>query len=196
MNSDAPKEHTVISENTVTQSETQPIILDDIKDLKDVVIEEVLEEVKEKVEDIKADVIKVVSDTKVELLEAKNELISKVPDALADIKLKIKKDISEGKIKLNSPSDIPIVVMHILKEDMKPVIESILKDVIAGIELEPHIKAILKEAIEGDWYDVLKILKENSSEIVGDVAQEVAEKALKTGCFGLMALVMKAMKKQ
>ena len=192
MNSDAPKEHSDASESTHPTTPVEPKTLDDVVvEAKDVV----LEEVGEKVNEVKGNVIKVIVDTKVELVEAKNELISKVPDALADIKLKIKKDISEGKIKLNSPSDIPIIVMHILKDDMKPVIETILKDVIAGIELEPHIKAILKEAIEGDWYDVVKILKENSSEIIGDVAEEVAEKALKTGCFGLMGLIMKAMKK-
>lgn len=193
MNSDAPKEISDASESTHPTTPVEPKTLDDVVvEAKDVVIEEV----GEKVNEIKGNVIKVIVDTKVELVEAKNELISKVPDALADIKLKIKKDISEGKIKLNSPSDIPIIVMQILKDDMKPVIETILKDVIAGIELEPHIKAILKEAIEGDWYDVVKILKENSSEIIGDVAEEVAEKALKTGCFGLMGLIMKAMKKQ
>jgi hypothetical protein len=155
----------------------------------------VLEEIKEKVEDIKVDIKETIEDTKKELVEAKNELMEKVPDALSDIKLKIMNDISEGKIKLSSPSDIPIVVMNILKDDMKPIMESILKDVIMGIEMEPHLKAILKEAIEGDWYDVVKILKENSTEIVGDIAEEVAEKALKTGCFGLMGMIMKAMKK-
>lgn len=158
---------------------------------KDVIIEEV----KEKVSEIKEDVKETLQNTKEELIEAKNEIIEKVPDALSQIKLKIKNDISEGKIKLSNPSDIPVVVMHILKDDMKPIIESILKDVIANIELEPHLKAILGEAIEGDWYDVVKILKENSTEIVGDIAEEVAEKALKTGCFGLMGMIMKAIKK-
>ncbi len=162
-----------------------------VAEAKDVV----LTEVKEKVEDIKDDITDTIEDTKKELIEAKNELIEKIPDALSTIKLKIKNDISEGKISLKSPSDIPVVVMNILKDDMKPIIESILKDVISGIELEPHIKAVLKEAIEGDWYDVMKILKENSTEIMGDIAEEVAEKALKTGCFGLMGMIMKAMKK-
>lgn len=162
-----------------------------VAEAKDVV----LTEVKEKVEEIKEDIKHTVEDTKKELIEAKNELIEAVPDALSEIKLKIKNDISEGKISLKSPSDIPVVVMHILKDDMKPIIESILKDVISGIELEPHIKAVLKEAIEGDWYDVMKILKENSTEIVSDIAEDVAEKALKTGCFGLMGMIMKAIKK-
>jgi hypothetical protein len=162
-----------------------------VAEAKDVV----LTEVKEKVEDIKDDITDTIEDTKKELIEAKNELIEKIPDALSTIKLKIKNDISEGKISLKSPADIPVVVMNILKDDMKPIIESILKDVISGIELEPHIKAILKEAIEGDWYDVMKILKENSTEIMGDIAEDVAEKALKTGCFGLMGMIMKAMKK-
>lgn len=161
----------------------------------DYAVDVIVEEVKEKVENIKDDIKTTIKDTGEELVEAKNELIEKVPDALSQIKLKIKNDISEGKINLKSPSDIPIVVMHILKDDMKPIIESILKDVIAGIELEPHLKAILGEAIEGDWYDVVKILKENSVEIVEDIAEEVAERALKTGCFGLMGMIMKAIKK-
>jgi len=155
----------------------------------------VLEEIKERVEDIKDDIQTTIRDTKKELVEAKNELMENIPDALSDIKLKIMNDVSEGKIRLKSPNDIPVVVMHILKDDIKPIMESILKDVVMGIELEPHIKLLLCEAIKGDWYDVVKILKENSVEFVGDIAEDVAEKALKTGCFGLMGMIMKAIKK-
>lgn len=174
-----------------THPNTPENVSDVVVEAKDVIISEL----NEKIYDIKDDIKETVESTKKEILEAKDELIAKVPDALDNIKLKIKKDISEGKINLKSPSDIPIIVMHILKDDIRPIIETILKDVVAGIDLEPHLKAIIVEAMEGDWYDVMKILKDNSEEIAIDVAEEVAEKALKTGCFGLMGLIIKAIKK-